>query len=41
MQFYTYESEYGNCLLFETCPLHDETCLTCVSGEKSCAVGLE
>ena len=37
--FWTYDSAQTLCYLFSDCPVLDETCLACVSGERECPVG--
>jgi hypothetical protein len=38
-QWYTYETEHGHCVLYKDCGGRDQTCTTCLTGNK-CAVSI-
>lgn len=35
-RFYTYFTESGNCLLFNTCHIDEEVCQGCFTSERDC-----
>ena len=36
---FTLEKHHDNCILYEDCDLHDESCDTCATGRKYCSRG--
>lgn len=38
-QWFTFLSDFGACYFFSDCAAIDESCSTCVSGEKRCETG--